>query len=453
METFKYADQVLARAFANESMEAEKKYHLLFSYFMTGFLLYKSKNPSLVIYPGAPSSHGPHIDAMEGFSRMLPLIASWISSGRGHRIQTLTGETVDLEEVVITGLLSGTDPNSSGYWGAFSDKDQKICEAADIALSIWMMRHTVWPKLEIAQKQRIMSWLLSINGKEVSDNNWHLFPVLINEVAMALGYDHDSPGVQAHYSRFKSFYRGDGWFSDGPQNIYDYYNAWGIHYSLFWINRINPEFDPTFIRESLKKFLQNYVYLLSPQGLPILGRSICYRMAASAPLIAAHLQDSDLVDGGLARRAFDSTWNYFIRKGAVCQGKVTQGYCQEDLRFMDHYIGPASCLWALRSLILAFQCPENSSFWTAPARSLPVERGDYKVTIPSIRWTIQGIKATKEITINTGRSGQGVYQINNYTIKQKLAELIDGKSRRPSNKYLKYKLGQYSSREPFCGCK
>jgi hypothetical protein len=407
-------------------MELTKKYDFLFSYFLTGLLFYKSPYPSFIHYPGAASQNGLLVDRLEGFTRILPLICSWISSGRREIVETLNGEKVNLKEIVETGLIAGSDPDSPGYWGKIGDYDQRICEAADIALSIWLVRDHVWPCLTSEQRKKILHWLLSVNGKEVYDTNWHLFPVLVNEVVAALGYEHNPSIAQVHYSRSKSFYRGDGWFSDGAKDVFDYYNAWMIHYTLFWLNRINPGFDPDFIHDVLGKFLNNYIYFLSPQGIPILGRSICYRMAASAPLIAGYIQDPAWVDAGLASRLLDSLWTHFISKGAVTRGNVTQGYYTKDLRLLDNYSGPASCLWSLRSLVLAFYCPEDSPFWTAPLGRLPVEMMDYSITIPSIGWNVTGIKETQEIIIHTGKQDQVNGRIKNYTFLQKVLDLLTG---------------------------
>lgn len=452
LEIFEKFDPVLVRIFSEGSSENERKYDYLFSYFVTGFLLYRGNYPSLAYYPGAPSRQGQHIDSMEGFSRIMPVICSWLSSGREKKITTLTGDLVDLEDIIKSGLISGTDQASKGYWGRISDKDQRICEAADIALSIWLVRDTVWLKLDKEERRNVINWLLSVNNKEISDNNWHLFPVIVNQVIASLGYDSDSGSSEAHYSRFKSFYRGDGWFSDGPHDVFDYYNAWSIHYKLFWLDKINPKFDPDFIHETLKIFLKNYIYFFSPQGIPILGRSICYRMAASSPLIAGHIEDSKLVPGGLARRAFDSLWSHFIAKGSVVKGNVTQGYCKQDLRFLDNYSGPASCLWALRSLVMAFTCTQSSAFWTDREKPLPVETSDYRISIPSIGWTVTGIKKSQEIIISTGKPRKNNLHIDNFTQIRKIAGFLLGRPFRPKNQFAKYELSQYSSKNPFCGC-
>ncbi|WP_425248214.1 DUF2264 domain-containing protein [Desulfonatronum thiosulfatophilum] len=93
-----------------------------------------------------------------------------------------------------------------------------------------------------------------------------------------------SGGCGSTFDRIKDFDLGDGWFRDGPSGHVDFYSAWGFHYALTWINRIDPQWDSTFIQNTQQKFLANYRYLIGPHGFPILGRSVHYRIAASAPL-------------------------------------------------------------------------------------------------------------------------------------------------------------------------
>jgi hypothetical protein len=219
---------------------------------------------------------------------------------------------------------------------------------------------------------------------------------------------------------------------------------------LFWLNLINPDIDSDFIDDSLNDFVQNYKFLFSTEGIPITGRSICYRIAAPAPLIAAAVRKLDSVSSGMARRALDCVWKYFISKGAVCHGKVTQGYWLDDMSLLDNYSGPGSGLWSLRSLVLAFYCPPDSDFWMAPLEKLPIEQGDYKVFIPEIQWEIRGCKLTTEVQIIKGNNaGNAFRQMEKHTFLRKAAEFVTCLPFRPGNSYVKYKLHKYSSLHPF----
>lgn len=226
-------DRHLAQEFLNPLREDHERYTTLFTYLVSGLIEHRAADLSHVYYRGASSTHGAAIDAMEGFCRTLPMIGAWIRSGRPAVIQGPTGQPVDLLQVVRQGVLAGTDRKATGYWGDVEHGDQRIVEAADVALSLWLLRDHLWPILSSPEKDRIATWLGSVNGKQIPDNNWHVFPVLVNEVLASLGCESDRSLSLEHYRALRSFYLGNGWFSDGPDGEVDYYNAWGIHYALF----------------------------------------------------------------------------------------------------------------------------------------------------------------------------------------------------------------------------
>jgi hypothetical protein len=439
-------------AFRKNIQPDQTNYDDLFRYFLEGFETYRSRNGAMAYYPGLASRHGRKADALEGFSRSAPMWGAWVNSGRARLIHLSNG-TVDLVSEFQRGLLAGTDPTSDEYWGDVSDLDQRIVEASDIALSLWLFRDDVWTNLSPKQKTQVASWLRQSEIHRVSDNNWHLFPVFIHAVLKSLGETRDQSDVSGHYDRFRQFYRGDGWFSDGPDQTYDYYNAWAIQYQLYWLQLVDPEWDRQFINTTRHEFLAKYSYLIGPQGLPILGRSICYRMATPAPLVFGQQTDPDEISSSEARRALDATWAYFIQRGALVNGNVSQGYCGPDARILDNYSGPASCLWSLRSLIVAYSLPRNSPFWRASGGLLPVERQSYSVHIPSTGWTITGDQATATIVIHKAapRVAEAA-SLTDYDALHRMATALLWRPFRPENNDAKYGRGSYSSSDPFCGC-
>ncbi len=379
--------------FVREGNPSAESYGRLFLYFLEGFLACRSPMGATARYPGMFSSNGRAMDDLEGFSRLAPMIAAWLHGGRPSDI-TLEGRgSVDLVDLLRTGIVAGTDPASREYWGDIKHWGQAVVEAADVALTLWLTKSQVWNGLAAAEQERIGRWLGQVNGKRIPDNNWHLFVAQVNAVLAALDQPSDPEEMQRHYLRARSFHIGDGWFKDGDmpgRPSFDYYNAWGFHYQLQWLRRIAPGLDPEFIDTALAEFVGNYKHFLGPRGFPMIGRSACYRMAAPVPLIFAQEDRRCAVSPGEARRALDVTWQYFIRNGALAQGNVTQGYFRADPRLLENYSGPASCLWSLRSLIVALSLRPDSPFWIAAPEPLPVERGDFELQLRQPGWTLIG---------------------------------------------------------------
>jgi hypothetical protein len=447
---FPAAAEALLSGLQHEDAPSRDAYAALFRYFMTGFAARRSRLGAHADYAGMGSYNGPAMDRLEGFSRIAPLAAAWLHGGRPRRIALADGHEADLVEMLKAGLAAGTDPAGAEYWGGIGHWSQAVVEAADVALSLWLTRAQLWDALHADERRRIGQWLIQVHGKRIPDNNWHLFVVQVDCILEALGLPHDRAARDEHYRRARSFHRGQGWFRDGERDDtpgFDYYNAWGFHYHLQWLRRIDPDRDGAFIDQALREFLAVYRHFIGPAGLPMLGRSACYRMAAPAPLIQGLAVAGSGVSPGEARRALDVVWQYFLRRGAVRRGNVTQGYGGPDARLLEDYSGPASCLWSLRSLVAAFALPDSSPFWQAAPEPLPVERSDYRIAVPATGWTVLGRKASRTITIETGCAG--LPALAGYALADRWRGAFARLPHRPKNTEAKYHRARYESTAPY----
>lgn len=432
-----------------QSISTSSCYENLLKYFAQGWDTYRTNDGAGADYPGLPSWSGRDVDQLEGFARIMPLFGAWCASGREQEVELVSNKRLSLPKEFERGLVRGTDTNSKHYWGEMVGKSpQRIVEAADVALALWFFKDTVWQSISTAERDRIATWLAQMERCPGLDKNWHLFYVLTDRVLQGLGYPGLIPSARRRFERVKEFHLGDGWFEDGPGGHVDYYNAWGFHYPMYWIDQIDPQWDPEFIRSTQRSFLSSYKHLLSPQGYAVLGRSIAYRVAVAAPLVFGHRYNSDVVSAGQARRALDVTWSYFIRKGAVRRGAVTQGYHGSDPRLVDNYSGPASALWSLRSLVAAFHLPRDSSFWTTPHELLPVEEKDFDISLDGPGWLVRGRKSEGSISIEVlANDPNASPSLHSFGISDYLKSIA---ALRPRNDEAKYGRRYYRSDRPFC---
>ena len=400
---FSYEANV-AEIFSGKEVSFEKKLDVLFDYLYEGYRHYSIDDGSRVIYPGYKSENNKERDAIEGTSRFVPYVGAYlIYINKKHKYPEKIEELKTLLQKIY---LTGTDPLSSSYWGKPDDYDQLIVEMADLALGLWISKDIVWNGFNANQKQQIIEWLtLAINKKTV-DNNWHLFPLLIQCV---IGELTGKNIVQIDlYHRVKEFYIAEGWYKDGPNGGVDYYNAWGFHYPLFWINQINPELDSEFIRNKLIRFCSSYKYLFNSKGMfPVFGRSLCYRMAAPAPIVAASMIDDRSISKGLAKNILKKVWCHFVQNNVLENGIFTQGFYKTDEQYIDNYSGPASSLWSLRSLIIAYYVDAvDSDFFSANEEALPIEKGSYHINLKKTGISIIGSRKTDiiKLLINNEKS-------------------------------------------------
>lgn len=445
---------------------------------------YISQDHTHAYYSGWHGEQGIASDAKEGVARNVPLIASYLVhvhqllqlSQSEREQQALFGwEDTPINRQRYQDLLVSltatfkniTDPQHPGYWGELTDYSQVICETHDIALALWISRDLIFNQYPLSVQQQILSWLRNISKVQTVDNNWHLFVVLTELVvadlaqrlATRLGYCTDIvDGYHTNaefyasiislerYQRIKEFYSGAGWFRDGAKGDYDYYNSWGFHYSLYWINQIDPHFDSEFITSASTRLAQDLIYLFSPKGVAFFGRSLPYRFACCTGLVVADLLQHQAT-GSHIRAILQN--NNFIAHGALNHGTLTQGLYHADRRLIDPYSGPASVFWSTRPYVLLLYQGTAVNYWATDAKPLPVELGDYQYQVPEIGLTISGTQDTQEVVAHFVHSK---YKFNSQTSKLedqscwlKLKEFILGRSTRGKNNLLRKGVTTYSS--------
>jgi hypothetical protein len=441
-----------------DSAAGTRGYNALFDYFLTGFRTHASRGGAQIHYCGAASDAGLRINALEGFARTAPLFAAWLYSGRPARFHSeLTGEDTDLIAVLRNGILAGVDPDSGEYWGDITaatqqaGADQRSVEAADIARTLWLTKPLIWDHLQLRERQKILRWLAPAGRFQPPTNNWALFPIVVTLVLAQLEPDGRAEArvtaAREQFAAYRRLYRESGWFNDPPNGV-DFYNTWAISYELFWINELAPDFDRDFITSAVASSGHLTEHLISPRGIPIMGRSICYRTAVPVPVLAARLVNP-ANEPTHARRALDVVWSHFLSRGALRDGALSQGYYEPDLRFLDRYSGPGSCHWGLRSLTLAFLFAADDPFWTVQPGRLPVEEHDYQIELQRLGWRITGEQRSGNITIEIPANETGRRVPEPYTWTDRVAELLRHRSQRPHNHEVKYESRTYSVLEPF----
>ncbi len=445
-------DQI--KAFFCEPHELKEQCEAMVSYVAEAFQHYAVWDYTHAYYPGVSSQQNARLDAMEGCSRVMPTLASWLHANQETNkiLYSLNSEVLDIAEWIKSAFIAGTDPQHSGYWGKIADYDQRICESADLALTLWLSKAQVWDTLCPKQRQPIINWFQQINHVKTVDNNWHLFPLTVQVVMKALTGEDEIE--YERYIRTKEFYVGDGWFRDGAKGNYDYYNAWGFHYSLYWIDQISPDFDPQFIRHGLRTFSDKFRYFFTPHGFPLFGRSASYRLSATAPLLATLdiCHPSQMKEyAGQFKRALKTNLAFFINNGALKKGRPTQGLFSDDSRLTDNYSGPASSFWSLRALNIAIYSGDRTGLWEADEQPLEIEKDSFMFSLNAPNMLVIGIQETQEVTVifkeeYTTMQSPLSRRLESQNKYKKLLERMTGRAERPKNNLLRKGVTSYSSK-------
>ena len=313
---------------------------------------------SLDDLPAPASYHGRRVDQFEAFSRTLLL-----ESIRSRAAQ----EGLDVR------YLEALDDCA---WFPRPERFSKAAvDAASVSLALWIYPDA-WQKLSTKGRERLIGYLTSclpIAGR--AKNNWRLFAIPI------AGFLHHVTGnadmklqADSALGRCEELYRGGGWYSDGGDRTFDYYNSFSFHFYpplCAWLSgdsNLQHRYN-----SRLEQFLPELARLYSSDGRPILfGRSLTYRNAISAPISVAGLVLPTTPELLGLRRLRTQHMNHLLNGGMITGGIVLPGWYEKNEHLVDNYSGPLASYWLAKGFVDLLASPQ-SEYWSnaAPAGVLP----------------------------------------------------------------------------------
>jgi hypothetical protein len=306
---------------------------------------------------------------------------AWL--GQAANPTTVPSDTgpVDILELTARGLLDATDPGGAWWWGDIGDRDQRIVEAAEIATCLWLGRSRLVDALGREGVQRVLDWLARVDGKDVYDDNWVLFPAIAAAVRRWFGRSMTDAVIDHGIDAMLDRYRGDGWYADGGGHAFDQYTGWAVHWHLLLWSRIDGDRRPrtrALIERRFRTYLGGIAPMFAADGSrPLFGRSLGYRFAAAAPFALAAWLGLDAVSHDLARRIMGGTVRRHLADGALdpATGWFRRGVAGERPDVLEGYVSAGASAWAAHAF-LALGLPADAPFWQAQEASLEVERSD-----------------------------------------------------------------------------
>lgn len=306
---------------------------------------------------------------IEAFSRILWGFSPLIAGGGSH----------PLMDTIITGLTNGTNPEHLEYWGEVEDGDQKIVEMASISYSILLGEDIFYNKLSPEAQQNLCAWLDKSNHHVCGDTNWNFFRVLVDLALDKVGYAYDPTMRDQSLENIEKLYREEGWYQDGENSAFDYYNPFAFHYYALIYYRFNRHNDP----ERAERYKQR-VLEFAPQALAWVdergsslpyGRSLQYRFAQIALFSLAAVVDVEILPWDVCRKTVMSNLRYWFSQKIFDRDDVlTVGYAYPNLIMSESYNAPGGCYWGLK-VFAALAASEDHPFWSTPDTTPKLEDG------------------------------------------------------------------------------
>jgi hypothetical protein len=372
---------------------------------------YASPNHGQIIIPGEGNGFGAAVDGLEGFARTFLLAGFRLIGEDGN-------DPLGLADWYAQGIAAGTDPESpdNERWPRLSEIMQAKVEAASIAMILGQTKPWIWDKLEPQVQRNVIEYLSEAVGDNgYVKNNWLWFRLIVQTFLRSVGGPYSQAEMEADLVEHDSYYRSNGWLSDGAARAFDHYEGWAMHlYPTLWAKMDGAEdlAKPRHLtdQQRLARYLQDAIRLVGSDGAPMMeGRSLVYRFAAAAPYWLGCVAEVDSVPFGQLRRAASGILDYFVRHGAPdLEGLLKIGWFDPWLPLAQGYSGSSSPYWAVKGM-LGIMLPAEHPAWKAIEEPLPSETDSYLFDVPAAGWLV-----SNPVPGGQGTAGAGVVRVINH---------------------------------------
>jgi len=302
----------------------------------------------------------------EAFERSMVAAAFYAQATKTAEI-----DGVNYIEKWLTGLKYITDPKSEGYWDSLGDYSPI---GSQIAFSILLAREYFWEPLTEKEKENVAIFLDKSARNDSYDNNHYFFHMMPLKIIEECNIDSNRPKLEEMFERSLNWYRGDGWFIDGANKSFDWYNNHGFHLYLqmlyYFDDKIRDKFGEE-IREITKQYLENFPLLFDSNGYALpQGRSLSYRFVNISPIGWMIANDMWTKDLGLAKGIVNRTLKLFFENNCLTDDKLlAPGYFGENKKLKESYLDYGAQYFAshgFSTLIL----DDEHSFWEKEERDI-----------------------------------------------------------------------------------
>ncbi|WP_187759871.1 DUF2264 domain-containing protein [Thiospirochaeta perfilievii] len=344
--------------------------------------------------------------ALEGFSRILWALGSGIKTGEFKNwIDKITGMIID-----------GCNEGDKSFWGFPIAFDQRIVEMPAIAFFLVETKDIIWDTLSPRNKTSIGNWLYSLNGKEIPNNNWEFFKVIVNTCLRLLGCKYNQGEIDHSLEKIDSMYIKSGWYLDSEK--IDYYNGFAFHYYGLLYSKLAKNFDTKWsiiFQERANEFAKSYKHFFCQDGREIpFGRSLTYRFATVSFFSACIYADMELLPWGEIKAILLGNLRYWFKNPIFNgDGLLSIGYRYPNLFMSEQYNSPTSPYWAFKTFLL-LNSKDDHPFWKAEEVILPKLKEN--IVMSNKNMIIYPSDGNNRVLLTSGQYNLG-YEVNQQAAK------------------------------------
>lgn len=326
---------------------------------------------------------------MEAFGRLMAGISPWLALPDDETPEGIRRR--QLREWALKSYANAVDPNNPDYL-LWRNEGQPLVDAAYIANSFLRAPKQLWEPLDAETKKRYVQEFKQLRRIDPPYTNWLLFSAMVETFLQSVGEQADIYRIHSAMRKMEEWYVGDGWYSDGEQFAFDYYNSYVIQPMYEEVLQVlvdrkvklhDVQLEETAKNlEIVKKRMQRYGSILerfiSPEGsFPAFGRSMTYRLAVFQPLALLALRQN--LPGGLpegqVRAALTAVMKrmFSVPGNFNSAGFLSLGFAGHQTDLADWYSNSGS-MYITSLVFLPLGLPADHSFWTSPAQDWTQKR-------------------------------------------------------------------------------
>jgi hypothetical protein len=313
---------------------------------------------------------------MECFGRLMAGLAPWLSLPDDDTAEGK--QRKQLREWALKSYAQSVDPESKDYL-LWRKEGQPLVDAAYIAESFLRGYDALWVPLDDLTKQRYIAEFQQLRRVDPPYTNWLLFSSTVECFLKKTGAQTDYYRITSALRKVDEWYVGDGWYSDGEDFAFDYYNSFVIHPMYveclevmtnggkqnIW-NVKGGNFPNALKR--MQRFGMILERFVSPEGtFPVFGRSITYRTGVLQPLALLSLRGwlPKELPAGQVRAAMTAVIQRMFgdNRNFNAEGYLTLGFNGSQPNISDWYTNNGS-LYLASLAFLPLGLPADAPFWT-----------------------------------------------------------------------------------------
>lgn len=313
---------------------------------------------------------------MECFGRLMAGLAPWLSLPDDDTEESK--QRKQLREWALKSYAHAVNPESKDYL-LWRKEGQPLVDAAYIAESFLRGYDALWTPLDSLTKQRYIKEFTQLRRVNPPYTNWLLFSSTIECFLKKAGAREDAYRITSALRKIEEWYVGDGWYSDGPDFAFDFYNSFVLHPMYVECLEVvtdggkksgwNLKADN--FNRGIKRMQRFGIILerfVSPEGaFPVFGRSITYRTAVLQPLALLAWRGwlpKELPNGQI-RAAMTAVMNRMFgdNRNFNEKGFLTLGFNGSQPHISDWYTNNGS-LYMASLAFLPLGLPAEHPFWT-----------------------------------------------------------------------------------------